>query len=499
MRALRDAGPSVAKTEPSHNGERARDEPRAKKRRSGALAPPVTRSHAELKNSLTSLWTQLQRKDPEVERTEFITVRTEGVCETRDFRCVRSVLASASRPLRVMLYGVGDLHLKEARENVVVLHDTEPAHFELLLHFIFGMDVVLTADTASALFALADFLDVGDLREACTDYLQSSVDSEHLSKWFRIARETRNAQLQATCAEHLRNGLFRMRWTAGSFFDLEAEDLARALASNDLVCVKEEDVWIAAQAWARGREDEETQLERLAQHVRWRLLGKTRLEALAAEPSAQRAPNVNILRDALAAVERGDEDASGHGSEPRLYVLGELVVVKPNGARKACRMSGRGAPHRTRLGPLPLPVPAATPLPAMHAGTELPQALTLYTRRPCIIGRSRMATVKFHNPYVSSTHCKIWASTEQVRPAPARERGRAAVLTSPHSSSGARRGLTAGAAATTHRHVVQRHVPQRYRCGEGPHCHPQARRPHLRSPAGHEHPRRACGVPPSPA
>lgn len=216
----------------------------APKRRRLASSNVILRPPSELRESLELLYARLQGEPDEAAaaaadaslQSEMVVVRTLGARGQRSFRCLRSLLASASRPLAAMLYGSDRLRMRESDACSITLHAVEPSTFELLLHYLHGKGLQLEVNSAVALYSLADYYDITSLREACSDFLEAGVRPNALVWWLALARELQCQRLGARCREMLQAELVAVDATDPRFRALPEEDLVAAIQSSAVVC-----------------------------------------------------------------------------------------------------------------------------------------------------------------------------------------------------------------------------------------------------------------------
>lgn len=188
---------------------------------------------------------------------------------------------------------------------------------------------------------------------------------------------------------------------------------------------QEDDVWDVVQRWAAGQPDEHAQLRRLAQHVRWPLMHADSLSAVRERIAdcAELDFLKPLIGEAMAYQTDENPPTPSVSVEPRKYLLGELVVVSRDGERgrahcppaalreRACCRARTRAYARARVRTTNARRASAR---ARHAGRLTKEALTLQPKREYTIGRSRRADIIFSNPFVSSLHCRIWSSADEV-------------------------------------------------------------------------------------
>mmetsp|Transcript_7789 Transcript_7789/g.22756 ORF Transcript_7789/g.22756 Transcript_7789/m.22756 type:complete len:470 (-) Transcript_7789:175-1584(-) len=343
----------------------------------------VNRSHGELKEALEFLYSRTQYEaDDASDTSHMVVVRAVGrTGSEREFRCMRSLLASASRPLEAMLYGCNGLRMQESVMTHITLHDTEPATFELLLDYVHGKAVHLDETRATDLYLLADYHVIASLREHCRVFLANCIKASRLCHWFDLSRRLNCELLVQKCQETLQSEFSNVASSDPQFTSLSEADLMDAVRSSQLVCIKEDDVWEVVQRWAQERPDTDEVLARFAPHIRWPLMAQPTLNDLALHNGAS-----TYLKPFLEEAKRyrgataGDKDAlllfMDQRADPRQYLLGELAVMDKDGV--------------------------------------LTKVVTLKPNEECTIGRSRRANIIFSNPFVSSIHCSVSSKIAEV-------------------------------------------------------------------------------------
>jgi hypothetical protein len=211
----------------------------AKRRRLSALSRPQD----ELRSSLYNLYAKLNadassvRSGRELHGTELVTVTAVSAHgETRSFRCMRALLASASRPLDAMLYGFDGMRMAESEQSCVSLQGVEPRTFELLLRYLHGNELQLDEQRAIALFTLADYYAIVSLRDACCELLEAYITPSNVCRWLAQARQLGCERLAHRCLQMLETDLTTIESTDAEFASLGEEDLMQAVRSSSLVC-----------------------------------------------------------------------------------------------------------------------------------------------------------------------------------------------------------------------------------------------------------------------
>ncbi|KAJ1629071.1 hypothetical protein T492DRAFT_841097 [Pavlovales sp. CCMP2436] len=200
------------------------------KRRRLASARTVLRPASELRVSLERLYARLQTEpraaddgagdlagDESALGPELVIVHVHGARSQRSFRCIRSILASGSRPLSAMLYGSDGMCMLETQGSAIRLRDVEPGTFELLLLYLHGKAVQLDEADATALYMLADFYDIASLREACCEMLETCIRPSTVCRWLDLARELNCARLADRCIKMLQAELILIEATEPQF------------------------------------------------------------------------------------------------------------------------------------------------------------------------------------------------------------------------------------------------------------------------------------------
>jgi hypothetical protein len=221
--------------------------PPAKRRRTRAVEGGVIRPPSELRESLDLLYSRLQggevcddagaaAGDGAVLTAEMVVIRAKGATCERTFRCMRSLLASASQPFRTMLYGRDSMHMVESEQSVVCLQGVEPDMFELLLLYLHGKTVPLDERAALALYTLADFYDVTSLRDGCCELLEACVQPSAICRWLAQARQLGCVRLTRKCIEMLQTDLMNVEADDPAFASISEEDILLAVQSSAVVC-----------------------------------------------------------------------------------------------------------------------------------------------------------------------------------------------------------------------------------------------------------------------
>lgn len=68
---------------------------------------------------------------------------------------------------------------EESRQGRITLQDVDPRALTLLVEYVYTSNVEVNEDNVQVLLTAANLLQLGDVREACCDYLQTQLDASN--------------------------------------------------------------------------------------------------------------------------------------------------------------------------------------------------------------------------------------------------------------------------------------------------------------------------------
>ncbi|XP_048350811.1 kelch-like protein 35 [Sphaerodactylus townsendi] len=268
--------------------------------------------------------------------------RKEGVftdvvlmMDGQEFPCHHATLSANSAYFRAM-FASG---LKAGRQDVVNLQNISASTMGLILDYMHGKDVVIQEDNVEGLLKLSDLLQISKLQEACINFLE---DQLHPSNCFSIKKLAENfcVPFLVEKSERLILGSLGEVSRHEEFLDLEARELAKYLAEEQLAVLTEEVVFEVAMRWVRhDASARKGVLRDLLQCVRLPLLDPCYFVEKVEMDELIRASKecLPLLREARKAYVLGTEVGSLWSRPRRFMELAETIVVVGG-----CNKKGRG-------------------------------------------------------------------------------------------------------------------------------------------------------------
>lgn len=182
----------------------------------------------------------------------------------------RVVLAACSPYFRAMFTG----ELAESRQSHVTLHEISPLALELLVDFAYSSQIDVTESNVQVLLPAANLLQLVAVRDACSGFLQSQLDSTNCLgiKAFADLHACPDLKMAAHLfAQHHFVDVVKSE----EFMCLSAQEVTELISSDDLGVRTEEHVYEAVLAWVKHDEQmREKDLPKLMECVRLPLLSK---------------------------------------------------------------------------------------------------------------------------------------------------------------------------------------------------------------------------------
>lgn len=235
----------------------------------------LTRRHNDVYDSLGYMYSnQLEFGDIG------ISVDMSGQETMMPFRCSSAMLASASPWLAKMIVADMDdkqriLQLRDLPVPIRHLHES----IEFLLKFIHGLSIKLESiETAVRLHALADYLEVLCLCDACSQYLTDALCVHNVCGILTHMYDVNSALLKERCLYlrclHMLTLEFaRVVDSDPEFTSLDPETLLETIKREKLGCSSEASLWNALLKWWDGSVKEKNPwLLKMATKVRWKFV-----------------------------------------------------------------------------------------------------------------------------------------------------------------------------------------------------------------------------------
>lgn len=213
------------------------------------------------------------------------------VAEDVSFPCHRVVLSAFSPYFRVMF----TCGLRECSNRNIFLRDTSADSLALLLNYMYCSELPLNNDNVQGISIAAFLLQMDDVFTRCQLHMTENMDASNCLGVYYFARDL-GAEELADHAERFLRLNFDQVCQNEEVLELEAHQLGRLLASDDLNVSREETILDVVLRWVRHGTllDEELRSRHLPE-----LLRKVRLPLISADYLAETLKrNTALLADA---------------------------------------------------------------------------------------------------------------------------------------------------------------------------------------------------------
>lgn len=198
-----------------------------------------------------------------------ITIQVE---ETQ-FKAHKIVLAGSSPYFEAMFAG----ELEESRQSTVIIHDISPHIMSMLLDYCYTSTIEITQDNAQELLPAAGILQLNWVREMCCEFIHHQLDSTNCLG-IRCFADTHSCLTLQEAADVYAQQHYLEVLDSREFLELNSEDLATLLESEDLNVQSEEQVFESVMTWVKHDVDQRKKyLAAVLKHVRLPLLDRAYL------------------------------------------------------------------------------------------------------------------------------------------------------------------------------------------------------------------------------
>ncbi|CAH8490674.1 unnamed protein product [Dicrocoelium dendriticum] len=188
----------------------------------------------------------------------------------------RNVLAASSRYFNAMFTGP----MAEARSPCVQIQGIDGDALIQLIDFIYTGEILVTEDTVQSLLPAANLLQLGNVRAACCEFLQSQLHPSNCLGIQRFADLHDCPDLLAYSRRFTEQHFGELLQQDDEFLALTADQLEQ-LISSDQLAVSEDQVFEAVLRWiAHDSDTRQRSARRLCGHVRFALFPRDYLVRL---------------------------------------------------------------------------------------------------------------------------------------------------------------------------------------------------------------------------
>lgn len=159
-------------------------------------------------------------------------------CESKDIKCHKVVLVSFSAYFRAMF----SCDLLENKTNIVQMPHTTHESLLHLINYAYSGSIGLTMHNVDSILSLASLLQVNELVEACSEFLQARIDLTNCLSIFYLSSMYHCINLKVKTKEFIEK-YFNLIIEDEDFLQIDFEYLQEILASDELNIDKEETVF----------------------------------------------------------------------------------------------------------------------------------------------------------------------------------------------------------------------------------------------------------------
>ena len=165
-------------------------------------------------------------------------------------------------------------------DTVVPINDLNDPDFDALLDFAYTKQVRISEANVHSLFQAADCLRFPGVKKACFKHLRRQLDTDNCVSMWAFAEGHNNRELSQAAFEMVEKN-FKDVVSGLDFRSLDARQVSKVLASDNLAVEQEEQVYEAAMSWVKVSElDRARHVSVVMQSVRLQLLDHDYLLAL---------------------------------------------------------------------------------------------------------------------------------------------------------------------------------------------------------------------------
>ena len=243
--------------------------------------------------------------------------------EGKEFRAHRNVLSAASPFFAKLLQS----DMKERDEGIIRLEEISESIVEDLLEFIYTGRVVINEENANDLVIAADYLLIVCLKTISARFLEQQMTIANCISTFYFAEKYQCEELVTNSRKFVLDH-FASVTEMDEFLNLEAEEVERWIASDEICIGAEEDVFKVIQNWVEQNKDErKARFEELFRHVRLVLISRDYLlNVVTNELVRESGSCLRRVLDAIELISCGSEDT--YTQSPRRRLETHVIVAR---------------------------------------------------------------------------------------------------------------------------------------------------------------------------
>ena len=183
------------------------------------------------------------------------------VIEGRKFPCHKLVLCAASEYFRCMFTSP----FKEAGKDEIEICDISASAFGSVLEYVYGGQVVITADNVEELLNIACMMHFSELKSSCCKLYRCELSLSNVMEIIQIAERYSADELSETCADLIVKNYGKLK---SVFNKLPLETACAVLKRNHLPVLNEKETASAVIQWLKANDGGAAAVEKLMTSVR---------------------------------------------------------------------------------------------------------------------------------------------------------------------------------------------------------------------------------------
>ena len=243
--------------------------------------------------------------------------------EEKEFRAHRNVLSAASPFFAKLLQS----DMKERDEGIIRLEEISESIMEDVLEFIYTGRVVINEENANDLVIAADYLFIVCLKTISARFLEQQLTIANCISTFYFAEKYQCEELVTNSRNFVLNN-FASVTVMDEFLNLEAEEVERWIASDEICIGAEEDVFKVIQKWVeQSKGERKARFEELFRHVRLVLISRDYLfNVVTYELVRESGSCLRRVLDAIELISCGSEDT--YMQSPRRRLETHVILAR---------------------------------------------------------------------------------------------------------------------------------------------------------------------------
>ena len=243
--------------------------------------------------------------------------------EGKEFRAHRNVLSAASPFFAKLL----QCDMKERDEGIIRLEEISESIMEDILEFIYTGRVVINEENANDLVIAADYLLIVCLKTISARFLEQQLTIANCISTFYFAEKYQCEELVTNSRKFVLDN-FASVTDMDEFLNLEAEEVERWIAGDEICIGAEEDVFKVIQKWVEQNKGErKARFEELFRHVRLVLISRDYLLNVVTNELVRESGSCLIrVLDAIELISSASEDT--FMQSPRRRLQTHVIVAR---------------------------------------------------------------------------------------------------------------------------------------------------------------------------